>query len=56
MGKEELVDKLKSELNKLSNEIEKLEGKMNELGEDAKVTYKKQLNRPKMWQRISGKM
>ena len=42
--KEALMEKLKKELDALSDEVKKLEVKMNELGEEAKVTYKKQID------------
>ena len=42
--KEALMEKIKKELDTLSDEVKKLESKMNELGEEAKVTYKKQID------------
>lgn len=42
--KDVLMEKLKKELDALSEEVKKLEVKMNELGEEAKVTYKKQID------------
>ena len=42
--KDALMEKIKKELDTLSDEVKKLESKMNDLGEEAKVTYKKQID------------
>jgi len=44
MEKNEIIAKLKAELDNVSAEIKKLEKKMGELGEEAKVTYKKEID------------
>ena len=43
MDKQAIIDKLKGELDNISEEMKKLEVKLNDLGEEAKVTYKKQI-------------
>ena len=44
MDRKEIIDKIKAELDNVSEEIKKLETKMGELSEEAKVTYKKQID------------
>ena len=44
MDKQAIIDKLKGELDNISEEMKKLEVKLNDLGEEAKVTYKKQID------------
>ncbi len=47
MDKNTIVQKMKEELNNISEEIKKLELKLDDLSEDAKVTYQKQITEMK---------
>ena len=44
MDRKEIIEKIKAELDNVSDEIKKLETKMGELSEEAKITYKKQID------------
>ena len=47
MDKTAIFEKMKEELNNISDEIKKLESKLDDLSEDAKVTYQKQITEMK---------